>query len=111
MGSAVYARSLVEREIPVDLMIALDGVGYFSDVPGSQRFPVPGLQWMYPRSADFIAVIGDLESGRWIKQAKLAMMATSPVPVHSFRAPGSIQGVLWSDHLPFRRHGDRKSVV
>jgi hypothetical protein len=102
MGSAVYARSLVERDEDVRMMVALDGVGYFTDVPGSQRLPLAVLQWVYPDRGDFIGVVGDLGAGRWIKQAKAAMMATSPVPVRSFRGPGGMAGVLWSDHLPFR---------
>jgi hypothetical protein len=80
-------------------------VGYFSDEPGSQSFPLPGLKYLYPTTGNFIAVIGDLRSGGPIKRTKMGMKAAKSIPVHSFRAPGALAGVYWSDHYSFRRLG------
>lgn len=33
------------------------------------------------------------------------MQAAESIPVHSFRAPGALAGVHWSDHYSFRRLG------
>jgi len=103
MGSYRFAKVLLERDVNVDLMIALDLVGYYSDEPDSQRFPLPGLRWIYPDTGHFIAVVGDLGSGRWLRRTKRTMRATRSLPVYSFRAPASFSGVAWSDHLSFRR--------
>lgn len=103
MGSYRFAQRLREREQRVELMVALDLVGYYSDEPGSQGFPLPGLGLLYPDRANFIAVVGDLRSGSAIKRVKAGMLGAGDLPVHSFRAPRAISGVRWSDHDSFRR--------
>ena len=60
MGSYRFARRLREKGLRVELMVALDLVGCYSDEPGSQRFPLPGLGLLYPDRGNFIAVVGDL---------------------------------------------------
>jgi len=111
MGSYRFALWLAERKVPVDLMVALDLVGRFSEKPGSQRFPLPGLGLFYPDRGDFIAVVGDLRSGSAIRRVKRAMLATRALPVESFRAPAGLAGVRWSDHHSFRRLGHRAVLV
>ena len=105
MGSYRFAKLLQDREIQVDLMIALDMVGYYSDEPGSQSVPFPGLGLLYPSQGNFISVVGDLRAGHWIELVKRGILATQSLPVHSFRAPTSVPGIDWSDHLSFRRLG------
>jgi len=39
-------------------MIALESIGFFSDDPSSQAFPLALLRWAYPRRGNFIAVVG-----------------------------------------------------
>ena len=102
MGSHVFARELHERGTQVDLMIALDLVGYFTEAPGSQRFPLPGMGLLYPRTGNFLAVVGDLRSGASIKRVKLSMARLTDLPIHSFRGPAALPGVMWSDHRSFR---------
>jgi len=103
MGSARFARKLLEEQTPIDLMITLDLVGYFSDEPGSQHVPLRALGLIYPSKGDFIAVVGDMGAGRWIKKVKVGMMRSAALPVVSFRAPSAMPGVDWSDHLSFRK--------
>lgn len=105
MGSYRFARELRERGRPVDLMVALDLVGRYSDKPGSQRFPLPGLGLLYPDRGDFAAVVGDLRSGPAIRRVKRALLRSRAIPVESFRAPSALAGVSWSDHYSFRRLG------
>jgi len=105
MGSAHYARALQRDHARVELMVALDLVGYFSDEPGSQAFPLPGLRLLYPGRGDFIAVVGDLGAGRWIRAVKKGMRSAGSIPVYSFRGPSSVPGIDWSDHLSFRKLG------
>jgi acetylornithine deacetylase/succinyl-diaminopimelate desuccinylase-like protein len=42
MGSQVYARRCKERGDKISAMISLETIGYFSDAPGSQTYPVAG---------------------------------------------------------------------
>jgi len=110
MGSHVFAKSLVEQGMQVQLMIALDVVGHFTDEPASQRFPVPLFAPLYPDRGNFIAVVGDLRSGKAIWRVKQRMVATKALPVHSFRAPDSL-GVNLSDHLWFRKLGIQAVMI
>jgi hypothetical protein len=105
MGSYRFARQLRDAGVPVDLMVSLEMVGYFRDERGSQKFLLPGMGLLYPREGNFIAVVGDLRSGRWIRKVKERLGATGAIPVYSFRGPSFIPGVDWSDHWGFRRLG------
>jgi hypothetical protein len=105
MGSYHFARSLDRDEQKIDLMIAMDLVGYFSDEPGSQLFPIRLLRLYYPGEGNFIGIVGDTGTGRWIKRVKRGMRSAGAIPVLSFRAPTAVPGVDWSDHFWFRRLG------
>lgn len=58
MGSYVHAKSLHEQQVDVIGMICYEMIGYFSDEPGSQRFPDPQLANLYPDTGSFIIVVG-----------------------------------------------------
>jgi Zn-dependent M28 family amino/carboxypeptidase len=105
MGSHVFAESLIEEEVRVELMVALDLVGFYSDEPRSQQFPVPGLGLYYPGRGDFVAIVGDLGSGQSIKRVKAGMKSMNSIPVHSFRSSPSWAPVDLSDHSAFRKLG------
>ncbi len=105
MGSHHFARRLKEEGTKLDLMIALDLVGYFSDEAGSQKYPSPLLRLYYPSAGDFITVVGDLTSGRSIRRVKRGMTSTAELPVLSFRGPRAVPGIDWSDHYWFREYG------
>ena len=47
MGSLRYAKALAARKERVTAMFSLETLGYYSDAPGSQKYPFPfGL--MFP---------------------------------------------------------------
>jgi len=102
MGSHHYLRRLMEDDVEIDLMIALDLVGYYSDEPDSQSYSSPLLGLYYPSTGNFLAVIGDMGAGTWIKRVKRGLRSTAQLPVFSFRGPRLIPGVTWSDHYWFR---------
>ena len=49
-------------------MISLEMTGYFSDLPGSQRYPVPFMSRFYPDRGNFIALAGNLGSRRLVRR-------------------------------------------
>lgn len=101
MGSAVHARSLRESGARVRAMISLEMIGYFTDGPETQQFPFGFLRYLYPRTGDFIAVVGKL--GQWgtVRTIKQAMLSASDLPVHSINAPAWVTGIDFSDHLSY----------
>ena len=99
MGSAVHARQLKAAHREVTAMISVEMIGYFTDQPGSQRYPVPALGLLYPSTGNFIAVVGDLSEMGTVRRIKGAMRGASVHEVVSFNAPRWIAGVDFSDHL------------
>jgi Zn-dependent M28 family amino/carboxypeptidase len=104
MGSAVHAKSLADARVPVRLMIALEMIGYFSDAPDSQRYPMAALHALYPSTGNFVAVVGGIGDGALVARVKRAMLAASDLPVRSINAPSVIPGIDWSDHRSYWAH-------
>jgi Zn-dependent M28 family amino/carboxypeptidase len=105
MGSWQHAASLRERSVQVEAMICLEMIGFYSERPRSQKFPLPGLGFLYPRTGDFIAVVGNLGGRSLTRRVKSAMAGACTVPVHSINAPALVPGLDFSDHWSYWRHG------
>jgi hypothetical protein len=105
MGSAVHAQSLRRQRVPVRAMLALEMIGYFSDAPGSQQFPLPSLKLLYPSTGNFITVAGKLGQGALVRRVKRAMRSASPLGVESISAPPSLPGISLSDHRNYWEAG------
>jgi hypothetical protein len=105
MGSAVHAQSLRRQGVPVRAMLALEMIGYFSDAPGSQQFPLPSLKLLYPSTGNFITVAGKLGQGALVRRIKRAMASASPLGVESISAPASLPGISLSDHRNYWEAG------
>ncbi|HEX5008883.1 MAG TPA: M28 family peptidase [Planctomycetota bacterium] len=101
MGSFVHADGLRREGAIVRAMICLEMIGYFSDAPGSQHFPFPGMQLLYPSSANFIAVVGCLGQESLVREVKRGMAEVSELPVDSMNAPRFVAGIDFSDHLNY----------
>ncbi len=101
MGSFVHAESLRKEGVAVRAMIALEMIGYFTDSPGSQKFPIGGLSLLYPSRGNFIAVVGCVGQGALVRRVKTAMAESMEVRVRSINATRSVPGVDFSDHLNY----------
>ena len=58
MGSFIHAKSLHDSGVNVLGMICYEMIGYFSDEPGSQKFPSEEVARMYPDTGNYIVVVG-----------------------------------------------------
>jgi hypothetical protein len=58
MGSYIHAKSLFDGRVEVVGMVCYEMIGYFSDEPGSQTFPVKELAAIYPDTGNYIIVVG-----------------------------------------------------
>lgn len=105
MGSAVHARSLARGRVPVKVMICLEMIGYFSDEPGSQRFPLPQMKALYPSTGNFIVVVGKSGQEETVEKVKRCMQANADIDVQSISAPTSITGIDFSDHRNYWAEG------
>ena len=105
MGSRHHADELVAAGSAPRLVVILEMIGCFYDLPGSQDYPVSLLKAIYPDRGDFIAVIGHMAGTAETRRVKAAMSASAPLPVWSVNAPAWLPGVDFSDHSSYWRHG------
>jgi Zn-dependent M28 family amino/carboxypeptidase len=107
MGSAVYARALKKQDVAVRVMLSLEMIGYFTDDPNSQQFPLFVLRPFYPSEGNFIAVVGKWGWGqrRLVRTVRDGMQQATPLPVHSINAPRIVPGIAFSDHLNYWHAG------
>jgi Zn-dependent M28 family amino/carboxypeptidase len=111
MGSYVYAQSLKEKKSDVEGMICLEMIGYFTDRPESQMFPLPFLRWMYPRVGNFITLVSNLHSKDFLKRIKNAFIKGTDLPVESFSGLPVVIGTDFSDHRSFWHFGYNAVMV
>jgi len=105
MGSAWHTFKMREEKVDIKLMISLEMLGFFSDQPESQQYPVPLLKLFYPAKGNFIAIIGLFNQGGITKKAKTLMQSATSMDVYSINAPRIIPGIDFSDHLNYWNEG------
>lgn len=105
MGSAVHAHSAALANKQIKLMISLEMIGYFSDEPDTQRYPVGFLNALYPDTGNFIAVIGRFSDIKQTRRVKALMSGATDLPVYSINAPALIEGLDFSDHRNYWSEG------
>ncbi len=110
MGSMRYARAARERGDAIELMLALETIGCYSDKPGSQSYP-PLFSYFYPDTANFIAFVSNLRSRRSLRRFAAAFRQHSDFPAERLATFSWIPGVAWSDHQSFWRYGYQALMV
>lgn len=104
MGSLVYARRARERGEDIVAMLSVETIGYYSDVPGSQRYPFP-FSLIYPREGNFVGFVGNAASRPLVRRAVRAFRDRDRFPSEGVAAPGWITGIGWSDQWAFWQAG------
>lgn len=100
MGSERYAKLCKDRGDKIVGMLSLETVGYYSDEPGSQKFP-PGITG-YPDRGNFVAFVAEPNSQEFLDSC---LSYFHEFAVESLVAPASVEGVAWSDHASFWKYG------
>jgi hypothetical protein len=104
MGSREHARRARQRGEDIQAMLSLETLGYYSDAPGSQRYPPP-FGVFYPRVGNFLAVVGNMPSRGLVVDFLRQFMSVSDFPVEGVATFGWIPGINWSDHWSFWKEG------
>jgi Iap family predicted aminopeptidase len=105
MGSLVYAKRCKARGDKITAMISLETIGYFSDAPGSQRYPSPGLGLFYPTIGNFIGFVGNVPSRTLVRRAVGLFREQKKIPAEGAALPSFVSGVGWSDQWSFWQCG------
>jgi Zn-dependent M28 family amino/carboxypeptidase len=111
MGSRVHAKALRQAGVKVRAMLSLETMGFFTDAPDSQNYPVAQLRWRYPATGNFIAVVGQLGDGKLVREVATAMRAARPLGVEFLTAPASIEGIDFSDHASYQAGGYPAAMI
>ena len=104
MGSHIHAKDLFENKTPVEAMISLEMIGYFSEEPNSQDYPIGIMKYLYPTTGNYIAVVGKLGQGRLANKIKKGMTKGSSIDVCSINGPARMSGIDFSDHLNYWKY-------
>ncbi len=110
MGSFAYAREARQRGDNIVAMVSLDGVGYYSDAPGSQGYPLPGLNLFYPDRGHFIGFVTRVRDAALLRRALGAFREQADLPSQGAALPGWL-AVDRSDHWAFWQHGYSAMLV
>jgi Zn-dependent M28 family amino/carboxypeptidase len=105
IGSALHAMELRRQGIDISLMIDLEMIGYFSDVPGSQKYHMDILKILYPTKGNFIALVARWNEWRVVRELKASMVGATDLPVSSISMPYALPRLADSDHSSYWRNG------
>ena len=105
MGAVAYARRCRAGDDAIAAMLSLETLGTYLDEPGSQRFPLAALGWLFPDRGDFVAFVADPRSRPLLGQAVGAFRQAAAFPSEGVALPAGVPGVGWSDHWAFWQQG------
>lgn len=104
MGSLVYALGCRERGENIVAMTSLETMGWYSDEPGSQKYPA-GLSAVYPDRGNFAGFVSNVRSRHLLREVITVFRETTAFPSEGGALPGYLAGVGWSDHWAFWQAG------
>ena len=105
MGSYIHADNLIYDKRAVFGMISLEMLGYFSDEPNSQEYPINMMRWFYGDKADYIFITKKMFNGKFVRQFSKNYMNSKLIKTKKLGAPKSIAGIDFSDHRNYWHFG------
>ena len=111
MASYHYAKSLKEKNERVEGMICLEMIGFFCDREGCQHYPFPFMSLKFPKSGNYIAMVGNLQSKAFTERVAKSFKNATDLPLITLNAPAIVIGIDFSDHWSFGKMGYRALMV
>ena len=114
MGSRVYARKAREEGERLDGMICLEMVGYSCSEPGCQAYPFPLMFRNYPKTGDYIGIVGNYRSRKFTQALFDAFRKNEGLPVIKLTIPWGgylLPTVRLSDHASFWDKGFKAVMI
>ena len=105
MGSYHYAENLNKKREEVEGMICLEMIGFFSDREGSQHYPLPFMNLKFPKTGNFIALVGNRKSREFTHRMAGGFRKATDLPAITLNAPAIVVGIDFSDHWSFNKFG------
>jgi Zn-dependent M28 family amino/carboxypeptidase len=111
MGSLVYARQCKAKRENIKAMLSLETMGYYSDEPDSQKYPMPALKAIFPTTGNFIGFTATTESRELVTKVVESFRRNCKFPSEAAALPALLPGANWSDHWSFSIHGYQAVMV
>ncbi len=114
MGSRLYAREAKKYNEKIDGMICLEMVGYTCHEPGCQAYPFPLMFFGYPKTGNFIGIIGNFKSGLFTNSLYKTFKTNPDLPVVRLSVPLNgflLPNVRLSDHASFWSQGYKAVMI
>jgi len=105
MGSYHYAASLKKNRDQIEGMVCLEMLGFFSDRPGSQHYPIPFMKLRFPKIGNYIAMVGNRKSKSFTMKIADSFRKATDLPLVTLNAPAIVVGIDFSDHWSFGKFG------
>jgi Zn-dependent M28 family amino/carboxypeptidase len=100
MGSYIHANYLKEKEIEVIGLINYEMIGYFSDEPSSQEYPIDEMEDIYGDIGDYIAIVSNVASDAFLEKLGLTSVQ-SQIKIYDMILPDALSDITASDHLNY----------
>jgi hypothetical protein len=103
-GAVVAAKTSRQKNESLVGMLSLETIGYYTDAPKTQRYPA-GLKLIYPDQGNFLAFVGDMKSGLFLRRALSIFRKHAAFPSEGLASPRWIPRVGASDHAAYWAEG------
>lgn len=104
MGSRVYAKQCRKDGDNIIGMIAIETIGFFSNEPGSQNYPINSFGF-FPDKGNFLFFVGNLYSRDFLTDSIGAFRKHSQVPSQGIAAFDCFEDISRSDNNSFWLEG------
>ena len=106
MGSAIHAKSMKRDKVDVKFMLCLEMIGYFRQEPGSQRYPIDEMKFLYPDKGNFIALVGRDGGEALVDHLHQGMKKATDLDIQTLCAhPDMLVAITLSDHINYWNEG------
>ena len=100
MGSYKHAEYLFDNNIKVIGMINYEMIGYFTDAPDSQNYPMKAMEDLYPNTGNFIAIVSNEDSQDFLNILNCENVKKD-IDAYNLVLPDAFAEITASDHLNY----------
>ena len=104
MGSFIHAKYLKDNNIDIIGMINYEMIGYYTDEPNSQDYPIPQMKEIYPTTGNFIANVSNENSKDFLKRLNFDNIKKD-IDSYDIVLPDIFAHITASDHLNYWKMG------
>jgi len=110
MGSYVHAKYLKDNNIDVIGIINYEMIGYFTDEPNSQEYPIEAMKFLYPSTGNFIAIASNDSSTSFLEKLDFDNI-DKKIDSYNIVLPDGLSDITASDNINYWNFGFNAVMV